>query len=98
MMNQVQYDFKFNSMFFCWKKHFCPKCISQKLKISYTTVEVIRLDKANINEFKLGKYYWLSGGWMVINKSNKIKIMVSIIITTVSSGSNTFVYDLNGVK
>ena len=46
----------------------------------------------------LGKYYWLSGGWMVINKSNKIKIMVSIIITTVSSGSNTFVYDLNGVK
>ena len=29
---------------------------------------------------------------------NKIKIMVSIIITTVSSGSNTFVYDLNGVK
>ena len=35
---------------------------------------------------------------MVINKSNKIKIMVSIIITTVSSSSNTFVYDLNGVK
>lgn len=35
---------------------------------------------------------------MVINKSNKIKIMVSIIITTVSSGSNTFVCDLNGVK
>lgn len=28
-----------------------------KLKISYTTVEEIRLDKANINEFKLGKYY-----------------------------------------
>ena len=42
---------------FFLKKHFCPKCISQKLKISYTTVEVIRLDKANINEFKLGKYY-----------------------------------------
>lgn len=42
---------------FLLKKHFCPKCISQKLKISYTTVEDIRLDKANINEFKLGKYY-----------------------------------------
>ena len=44
---------------FLLKKHFCPKCILQKLKISYTTVEVIRPNKTNINEFKLGKYYFI---------------------------------------
>ena len=41
------------------KKHFCPKCISQKLKVSYITAEVIHPDKTNINEFKIGKYYFI---------------------------------------
>ncbi len=41
-MSQVQYDFKFSSMLFLLKKHFCPKCISKKLKVSYVTVKDVK--------------------------------------------------------
>lgn len=57
-MSQVQYDFEFGSLIFLLKKHFCPNCISQKLKVSYTVSEVVESDKTNVNEFKMGRYYF----------------------------------------
>lgn len=57
-MSQVQYDFQFGSLIFLLKKHFCPKCISQKLKVSYVTEKIVKPDKTNVNELKIGRYYF----------------------------------------
>ena len=65
-MSQVQYDFKFSSMLFLLKKHFCPKCISRKLKVSYVTVKDVKPNITNANEFKMGRYYFV--GKRIIKK------------------------------
>ncbi len=57
-MSQVQYDFQFGSLLFLLKKHFCPKCISQKLKLSFEIDKIVKPDETNATEFTMGRYYF----------------------------------------
>lgn len=53
-MSQVQYDFSFGTLVYLLKKHWCPKCVTQKLKVSFTVIEV----SSNPSELKMGRYYF----------------------------------------